>query len=65
MCYIPLARKTSAAAKLALYGRTDHAAMLRREPTRIEMKSEDLEESEELDQPEELEEWEKSEESEE
>ena len=66
MCYIPLARKTSAAAKLALYGRTDQrnastaspqskrfaatavskrfTAMLRREPTRIEMKSEDLEE---------------------
>ena len=45
VCYIPLARKTSAAkTKLALYGRTDHAAMLRREPTRIEMKSEDLEE---------------------
>ena len=44
VCYIPLAQGPARQPKLALYGRTDYAAMLRREPTRIEMKSEDLEE---------------------
>ena len=41
---MPLARKVSAAAKTGALRAHGHAAMLRREPTRIEMKSEDLEE---------------------
>ena len=46
MCYIPLAQNQRSK-KRRLYGRTNKGvltAMLRREPTRIEMKSEDLEE---------------------